>query len=252
MRTISLLGLALILSGCMAEVLTTTAIQGELQAKQASAAMGQLNNAKNSTSRLEIEHAIKAYQAEFGYYPSSLASLVPTHLPAIPTKADGSAYGYDPQSGQLLDQPMAASAGGVTAGDQQLMSAINAAIQQYGQQTGFYPNTLDDLYPAYLKSRPVTEGGQAFYYDNKNGAVVHPLAGQSAPRPQTQPRNRSVGGSGGGLLGESMTGIGIQQELNSMGSGGANAAQSRSRENVQGVQQDHNQNINKQMQNLGL
>lgn len=252
MRVLSLLIFAGLLSGCMAEVLTTTAIQGELQAKQASAAMGQLNHAKNSTSRLEIDHAIKAYQAEFGYYPSTLASLVPTHLPAIPTKADGSAYGYDPNTGQLLDQPMAAPSGGVTAGDRQLMSAIANAIQQYGQQSGFYPNTLDDLYPAYLKTRPVTESGQAFYYDNQNGAVTHPQAGQSTPRPQAQPRNRTGGGSGGGLLGETMTGIGIQQELNNMGSSGANSAQSRSRQNVQGVQQGHNQNLNKQMQNLGL
>lgn len=249
MRYLSLPLLGMVLCGCMAEVLTTTAIQGELQAQQATTAMRQLNNARGAVSSMEAEHAIRTYHAEYGVYPPSLEALVPEHLAAVPTQADGSPYGYNPQTGQLLNTPMAAPAGGVTSEDRQMMGAISNAIQQFGQQTGYYPNTLDDLYPNFMQQLPRTEAGEAFYYNNQNGDFQHPRAGQAAPQAPPRPRG---GGSGAGLLGESMTGIGIQQELNRMGSGGSNAAQSRSRQNVQGVQQGHNQNINKQMNELGL
>ncbi|MGQ9919242.1 MAG: hypothetical protein ACUVS7_17700, partial [Bryobacteraceae bacterium] len=74
------------------EVLTATAIQGELQAQQAQAIQRQVAVAANQSGRSRLEQAIRAYQAEKGAFPPSLEALVPDYLPSVPTRADGSPY----------------------------------------------------------------------------------------------------------------------------------------------------------------
>ena len=58
--------------------------------------------------------------------------------------------------------------------DQQTLYAIQQAIVQYGRATGYYPPTLDDLYPHYLPRLPRTATGEHFFYNNQNGYVAHP------------------------------------------------------------------------------
>ena len=71
-----------------------------------------------------------------------------------------------------------------------------------------------------------------------------------------QQQQQHIGGGSGmggvGPMGEVMTGIGMQQELNNMSSGGANAAQSRSRGGINDLSHSHTDTQNQVMDNLGL
>ncbi len=253
MMRYALIPLALaLLSGCGAELLTATAIQGQLQAQQMSAMKGQIQQAAGQTGQINLERAIQTYRAEKGFNPTSLQVLVPDYLAQLPMKPDGSPYGYDPGSGQLLDGP-ATSSGGVAEADLQMLADIRNAINQYGTATGFYPNTLDDLYPKYLAKQPRTVAGEAFIYNNKDGYLAHPREGQS-PAPVSAPAQRGGGGAmgGAGPMGEVMTGIGMQNQLNSMNQSGASSAGSRMRESAAGIGATGDSRANQAMDQLGL
>jgi hypothetical protein len=53
-------------------------------------------------------------------------------------------------------------------------------------------------------------------------------------------------------MGEVMTGIGIQNQLNSMGSSATNAAGSYARQKVSGVGEQHNKQQEQAMDQLGM
>jgi len=249
MRCALVLMLGLALVGCGVEMVATTAIQSELQAEQLKAMRGQIQGAAATTGKINLERAISAYQAEKGYYPPSLDALAPNYLPAIPTKPDGSPYGYDPSTGRILDGP-AAPAGGPTPQDYQTMQQIREAINRYGMTVGYYPPNLDALAPTYLSAPPRTSSGEEFNYNNQNGYVGHPRQAMSAPAPARP--NVPSGGVGAGPMGEVMTGIGMQQQLNSMSQSGANAAGSYSRRAVQNANTGYNDRQNQVMDDLGL
>jgi hypothetical protein len=210
--------------------------------------MKQLNYVKGKVGSINVDQAIQAYRADKGVNPPSLEALVPTYLAEVPKKADGSAYGYDPTTGKLLDSPVAGTS---MVNDTQRMQQIQQAIIQYGTATGYYPPTLDDLYPNYLPQLPRTASGQQFVYNNQNGYLAMPAAQAVAAAPAA-PQRPIGGGAGVGPMGEVMTGIGMQQQLNSMGSSGANAAQSRSRGDVNQISSGHTNQQNQVMDNLGL
>ncbi len=235
------------LTGCMAEVLTATAVQGQLQAQQMQGMKRQLDNAKGFSAETEIKHAISAYQAEKGALPPSLESLVPEFLPRIPPKADGTPYGYDPATGALLEEPLASGNTAMTPEDWKKLDQIRGAIQQYGTDTTWYPATLSDLVPRYLPEYPVTVGGGDFVYDNQTGEVYPPSS--PAPRPVV---SRPVTGGGSSVMNETVGAIGIQQELGNMNQGGTNAAGSRGRENARGIGADHSDRQLNAIENLGL
>ena len=235
-----------ILSGCGVELLATTAVRGELEAQNAKQAVKQLNYVKGKVGSINADQAIQAYRADKGVNPPSLEALVPTYLAEIPKKADGTAYGYDPATGNLLDSP-GGNASLVT--DTQRMEQIRKAINQYGTATGYFPPTLDALYPQYLPQLPRTSSGQQFVYNNQNGYLALPT-GQTTPQRQMQ--QRRGGGAGVGSMGEVMTGVGMQQELNRQGSSGANAAQSRSRGGINNLSHSHTNTQNQVMDQLGL
>jgi hypothetical protein len=238
--------LVIMLSGCGVEVLTATAVQGELQAQQMTAMKRQIGNAAGTSGRINLEKAISTYQAEKGVNPPSLEVLVPEFLPALPAKADGTPYGYDPTTGKLVDG--VASVAGPSQQDYETIQLIQAAIQQFGTDTGYYPGKLDDLYPNYLASLPRTSAGESFNYNNQTGAVSHPHQAQAAPRPAPQ-----AGAAGGaGPMGEAMTGIGMSQQLDSMNQSGSSNAGSYARDKIGGAANTHNDQQNKAMDNLGL
>lgn len=238
--------LGLMLAGCGAELLTTTAIQGELQAQQLSAMQRQVKGAADSSGRIQIERAITAYQAEKGAYPPSLDALAPQYLPAVPRRADGAPYGYDPATGRLTDG--AAPATGPSPQDFQTMEQIRAAINRYGTATGYYPPTLDALAPAYLPAPPRTTAGEQFIYNNQNGYLAHPR--QAASAPAASPSPPALGGAG--PMGEVMTGIGMQQQLGGMRQSGASAAGSHARQRLGDVGNTQNERHEQAMDALGM
>ena len=219
------------LTGCFVELLTTTAIQGELAAENVKALKRQTGQMGESMGQIRLKQAIDTYQAEKGYYPGSLAVLTPNYIPQIPVKADGTAYGYNPATGRILNRPPTSGAMTITTQDQQNMRTILEAINQYGLATGYYPDSLSQLVPRFIQSVPRTTSGHPFAYDPPSGALYHPAQLQQQPNAgqygqPAQRRGTPVGG--GGLLGEQMTAIGMQQELNGMSNAGTSRACKRS------------------------
>jgi hypothetical protein len=241
--------LALLAGGCGVELLTTTAIEGKLQADNLKAMKGQVNRVADSTAKVNLQRAIDTYYAEKGHYPSSLAELAPAYMPSIPTRPDGAPYSYDSATGKLLDGPGPVTTG-PTQGDVQKMNQIWVAIDQYGRATGYYPPSLAALVPTYLPALPKTDSGQDFIFNPQTAQLLHP-AQAAAPAQPVQPA-RPAGVGGAGPMGEVMTGIGIQNQLNSMGSSATNGAGSYARQNVNGVTNQHNRQQERVMNDLGL
>ncbi len=242
MRSLIMTLLALGLAGCGVELLTTTAIQGELQARQATAASNQVRAMSDSMARTNIKRAIDTYHAEKGYYPASLTLLVPHYLPSLPTKSDGMAFGYDPRTGALLDGAQGNAPHDVPS-NQDRMNQIRAAIDQYGQATGYYPATLQTLVPNYLTEVPRTVSGMTFGYNAQDGALWVPEQPRRAPEHAV---------SGNGPMGEVSTGMAIQRELNSQSNAGVNAGGSRGRRSINTHTQKHNARQEKALKDLGL
>ncbi len=239
-----------LLAGCSVETLTTAAVQGELQAEQAQAMKGQVARVSEQMGRTNLERAIQTYKAEKGTNPASLDELVPNFLPAMPKHADGSPYGYDAATGTVLDGPVAAAP--VTPQDMQTMQSIREAINRYGTAVGYYPGTLDALYPTYLGALPRTSAGEQFLYNNQNGTVTHPRQGAAAV-PAAGVAPRAAGGAGGaGPMGEVMTGVGVQQQLDSNSNAGASAAQGYMNRSLQQSAGGQNDRQNQTMDQLGL
>jgi hypothetical protein len=239
-----------LISGCGVELMATTATQATLQAKQAQAMQGQVGRVSEQMGRTNLERAIQTYKAEKGSFPATLDELVPNYVPAMPRRADGTPYGYDAVTGAVLDGP-AASAGAVTAQDMQTMQAIRDAINRYGTAVGYYPGTLDALYPAYLGKPPRTSAGEPFLYNNQNGAVTHPRqASAAAPAGPAAVSGAGVGGSG--PKGEVMTGVGMQQQLGNGSNAGASAAQGHMNRSLQQSVGGQNDRQNAAMDQLGL
>ena len=259
MRYAAVVLTALALAGCGIELLAGTAIQGKLAAEQASTLKGTLDHVKDTTSGWGVDQAVDAYRAEKGSYPPSLEALVPEYMPSVPKNVDGTPVTYDPNTGVVggVVSPAPAPAArpepaGDSQADQQTMETIRRAINRYGEATRYFPPTLETLVPYYLAKVPKTSTGQDFLYNPQNGALTIPPAptGRPQPRPRTaQPR---AGGSGAGPMGEMMTGIAIQGELNSMSNAGSSAAGTRARGGARNMGQQQTQRQNQVMNDLGL
>lgn len=238
--------LALSLTGCMAEVLTATAVQGQLQAQQLKGMKRQIEHAQGFSAETELRQAIQTYQGERGVNPPSLEALVPEYLPRIPAKPDGSPYGYDPASGRLLEQPLPPAVAPPSADDWRKLDQVRAAIQQYGADTTWYPATLADLVPKYLPEYPRASDGREFLYDNQSGQVYPPGGAPSAAPLPAAP----VGG--GSVTQEAVGAIGMQQQLGNMNQGGTSAAGSRGRDAAHGIGAEHSDRQMKAIEDLGL
>jgi hypothetical protein len=248
------------LAGCGVELLTTTAIQGELQAQNLKAINRQLGAVREMSAETTIQRALSTYHAEKGHYPASLEELVPSYMPSVPKQADGTPYGYDPATGTLLTGTSAAApAVSPAADDAQKVNQIRSAVARYGQKTGRYPTSLYALVPEYLPELPATSSGQDFVYYPQNGAVYHPaqLQLQVAVPPQTTALRpvgpvRAPGVGAGGPMAEVMTGIAIQNQLNSMSNAGTGAAQGHARRSLDATRQQHDQQQQRVLNDMGL
>lgn len=233
------------LTGCGVELLATTAVEGELQARQLKAVHSQSSAIAESAGRVNLQRAIDTYRAEKGANPPNLECLAPNFIPSVPVHVDGSSYGYDPKTGTVSDHPAPAAPAPVLT-DQQKIEQIRTAIDRYGKAVGFYPPSLQALVPTYLAEVPKTAAGQDFSFNPSNGALGVP---GRAPAPPSAPAVSAGGGTG--PMGEVMTGIGMQQQLNQSSSGGSNRAGSYGREKIGGVTQQYNQQQQQAVDALG-
>ena len=241
-------------------MLASTAIQGELQAEQLGTLTKQLDAAKGLKSDTEVNQAVQAYAAEHGSYPASLEVLVPDYFTSVPTQPDGTPYAYDPATGRVGDGSagaMPATPAATSGSNSERIAQIRGAINKYGTAVGYYPPSLQALVPQYLPSVPKAVNGQDFIYYPENGALIEPQGGApTQPMPvggnlQTPATRRPAGGAGG-PMGEVMTGIGIQSELNSMSNAGSSAAGSRMRSGARDAGQGQTQRQEQAMDDLGL
>ena len=252
LRYAALLTCVAMMSGCFLDLLGATAITSTLQKQQLETGQRAIQHATNTTGRINLEQAIAAYRADTGNFPATLEAMTPGYIREIPLQANGQPYGYDPATGRLFDSPaQAANGAGPTAADHQKMQQIRQAINAYGHATGWYPPTIEALVPQYLPSVPYSDSGQPFVYNNQNGDLRHPNVGQMPHHGGGH--NAPSGGSAAGPMGEALTGIGMQQQLQNMNQSGANAAGSRARENIN--QQRGSQNERQQshlLEDLGV
>ena len=185
----------LLLAGCGLELLGAAAIRSGTEAEQIKAMDRQIHNAAGSMGKVNLQRAVDTYQAEKGVWPPSLDALVPGYVPSMPRQADGSPFGYDPATGRVSDGPAPAA-----NADAANLAALRNAINRYGQDSGYYPPSLQALVPRYITSVPVSASGQPYAYNPQNGYLAAP--GGHARRAHAGPRSwrhgdgRSHGGSG--------------------------------------------------------
>ena len=116
--------LMVLLSGCGLDVLMSSAIQGELQGRQAEEMTRQLQRQQatptagippSDLQTLEqIQQAINQYGMATGFFPTTLDDLVPQYLSTPPRTESGAQFIYNNQNGflahpaQHMPQPGAA------------------------------------------------------------------------------------------------------------------------------------------------
>lgn len=254
------------LPGCLLELLGSAAIQSELAAQSAATGARAMQKAQSHSDQTTLQSAVTAYFAEYGAYPPTLEAVVPQFIDAIPPAPGGGSWAYDATTGSLYvgsgqqasGQPKAIPP--ATANDRANMKSISEAIYYYGQNTGVYPSQLSDLAPSYIASVPKTDSGRSYEYDPATGQVYHPYDVQQARlQQQQQQQAQQAGGAqrgraaaAGGPLGEQLTGIHMQQELNSMSQGGVNSAGNRGKANARNIQQQQNDRTNRALRQLDL
>lgn len=244
MRIVTIVFVSVALAGCGVELLTTTAIQAELQAQNASAAKRQLGYASSTMGKINLRKAIDTYNAATGSYPPNLEALVPNYLPRLPLKPDGDPYYYDAKTGRLSDRPPAPEVAAVTQEDIRNKALIEEAVRNYGRATRYYPANLQTLVQSqWLSSVPKTSSGEEFLFNPQTGQVQHPSERGSAQAALRQtPRNGiRTPGAGAGPLGEVTTGIAIRNRLGNMNNAGVSAAGTGARLGVNGIAGQYNQ-----------
>ena len=118
-----------------------------------------------------VQIALGRFQSATGSYPRTLDGLVPQYVDKV-TNCQEQPYGYNPIEGSAY-----MSNAGPAPEDYFTMIDIEEAINVFGSTTGYYPSTLDALYPDYITFLPRTAAHAEFVYDNKDGKVAHPLEG---------------------------------------------------------------------------
>ena len=199
MRYLLLIAIGMTSSGCLLELLTTTAIQGELSAQSAQQGQQVMNQAKDTTRKTELEQAIRMYSFDKEHYPARLEDLVPAYLPEVPVRGNGNPFAYNPTTGKVSlrveKTPYRRGTPAVmTQTDVENLGLMRTAIYDYWSATGVYPKSLDSLTPLYIDSLPSMSSGGAFLYDASTGAVNHPAELVQSPptgggdAPQRKPK----------------------------------------------------------------
>jgi hypothetical protein len=113
------------------------------------------------------------------------------------------------------------------------------------------------LVPSYLNVVPKADSGEDFLYYPQNGGLFHPaqVAQATPPSPAAAPSSGApaIAPSAvpSGPMGEAMTSISIQNQLNSNSNAGVSAAGGHMRQSIGGTTQQHNQQQEKALRELG-
>ena len=216
MRHCMIIIIGLCSSGCLMEVVTVTAIQGEMAAQSAQAGNQALGKANDTKSKIELESAINTYAGLTGHYPTSLDALVPNYLPTVPAQSNGKLFGYDPKTGKVTilpwdaNQPAAPPRQDMTRADMNNLNQLRQAIYRYWEMTGYYPESLESLSPLYITRIPTMSSGGSFPYNRRTGNVSHP--GEYQPT-QGAKAGQSVGGRSPGGQANAIAGAHSQKQL---------------------------------------
>lgn len=248
----ALLLAAALMPGCILELLTTTAIQGELQAQSAASATAQLDRTRRMADEMKIRQAIDVYRAENRENPPSLEALVPNYLDAVPVGPTGDPiYTYDPATGWFgMPSQAGASSGSVapmTAQDEANLDAIAGALYDYHAMYRRYPDRLADLAPRFIDAVPNQASGQPYRYFPETGEVYHPAELQTAASPHSGPGS-TMPISGSSPVADQMQAIGIMNDLNA----GSNPNADRARQQAQDIGAQQNERYESVLDDLNL
>ncbi len=167
------LGMAFLLSGCLVEMLMSTAVTADMAAQNAGEIQGTFTDAQVDIDMVRLQEAVDLYATEKEAFPADLSALVPAYIDAVPLRPDKKPYGYNPIEGEVYK-----TSDGPAPADYFTMQKIETAIHSFGTNTGYYPPTLDALYPMYIPTLPRTASGKPFNYNNQDGLVTHPDEGK--------------------------------------------------------------------------
>ncbi len=167
------LGMAFLFSGCLVEMLMTTAVTADMAAQNAGEVQGTFSDAQVDIDMVRLQEAVDLYAAEKEAFPADLSALVPAYIDAVPLRPDNKPYGYNPIEGEVYK-----TSDGPAPADYFTIQKIEMAINAFGTNTGYYPPTLDALYPTYIPTLPRTASGKPFNYNNQDGRVTHPDEGK--------------------------------------------------------------------------
>ena len=229
-HSILFVGCTAALVGCgLSETIVTTGIVGQNAKNQVEA----LNNVKFHANREiaenNVRRAVSLFEASTGSLPYSIDELVEKgYLHVVPALPEGYEFEYDPFTGTVKTR---------RAVSQPTIATPQLPPEQDSWNAAEYMRKYEQQPQAPVYSAPSQPGRQ------------RPSAGRRAPQRQggrpAPRRTRGGGGAGVGPMGEMMTGIGIQSELNSMSGSGTSSAGSYSRRslnrNIQQLQRGQEQ-----------
>jgi len=226
-------------AGCgVSETVVTTGIVATNAKNQVDALNNVRFHANRDVAENNVRRAVALFQADTGSLPVSLNELVEKgYLDSLPALPEGLEFTYNPFSGTI---------GTRKALPQEPMTVPELAPEDESWDVAEFARSLSAL--------DQREGEAGVLDDRQRAAAGRGRSGQHrssgvAPRRQ----GRAGGGYGGaGPMGEVMTGIGIQNELNSMSNAGVSSGGSYGRRAIGRSTQQHQQQQERVLRDLDL
>ena len=216
------------LVGCgLSETVVVTGIVGQNAKNQIEALNNVKFHAKPEIAENNVRRAINLFEASTGSLPYSLDELVEKgYLEVMPALPEGYEFNYDPFTGTIKTR--------------------RAQLQ---------PQIRTPQLPPARDSQNSSQYMQTYEQPPQTPVYSAPTqSGRRAPQRQGRPARSRMGGGGGsgvGPMGEMMTGIGMQKQLNSMSGAGTSSAGSYSRRSLGTKTQQYNQRQAQALKNLG-
>jgi len=233
--SIVLLACSAALVGCgLSETVVTTGIVGQNAKNQ----IETLNNVKFHANREiaenNVRRAVNLFEASTGLLPYSLDELVEQgYLDVMPALPEGYEFDYNPFTGTVKTR---------RALPRPQISAPQLSPEQDSWNAAEYMRK----YKQQSQTPPYAAPSQS----GRQPSLARRQASQQQRRPASG-RARGGGGAGVGPMGEMMTGIGIQNELNSMSGSGTSSAGTYSRRSLNRSTQQHQRRQQQALRDLG-
>jgi len=222
---------ASLLTGCgVSETVVTTGIIATNAKNQAEALSNVKFHANKDVAENKVRRAVALFQASTGSLPYSLGELVDEgYLETLPALPEGYEFTYDPFTGTVGSQPIPPRENIVVPKLPPATRSPEDGDVFFGQE----PGSLEQGSMQYGEQGPV----------ESTRSSRRPVSGSG----------RSSGGIGGvGPMGEVMTGIGVQSELNRMSGSGSSSAGSYGRRTLNRSTQQHQRQQERALRDLGF